>query len=185
MEATYLGDIELTDETLAHYGVKGMKWKYHKPKIDTTNASDAYKRLASMSDEDYNNLLSRIKLTKSSKGGKSSTAKDKKEKASKGSSEKKESSGKSSSKGSAEKKESTAASTKSEKAVTEKQTKTTDERVVYKQQVDPEYTKWLERQQTKLNESKLDSTQVKERMADAEARKKRRAMGVKKIFARM
>lgn len=30
MEATYLGDIELTDETLAHYGVKGMKWGRHK-----------------------------------------------------------------------------------------------------------------------------------------------------------
>lgn len=26
MEATYLGDIALTDETLEHYGVKGMKW---------------------------------------------------------------------------------------------------------------------------------------------------------------
>lgn len=181
MEATYLGDIELTDETLAHYGVKGMKWKYHKPKIDTANASDAYKRLASMSDKDYNDILSRIKLTKSSKGGKSAASK---EKTTKGSSEKKASSGK----GSTEKKE----SSKAEKTAAEKQTKSTDEKVqnveekvVYKQQVDPEYTKWLERQQQKANESKLDTTQVKERMADAEARKRRRAMGVKKIFARM
>ena len=176
MEATYLGEIALTDETLEHYGVKGMKWKYHKPKVDTANASDAYKKLAAMTDKEYNDILSRIKLTKSSKG-KSATSKDKKEKTSKSSSEKKESSGK----GSAEKKE----STKSEKAATEKQTTATDEKVVYKQQVDPEYTKWLERQQAKANESKLDTAQVKERMADAEARKKRRAMGVKKIFARM
>ena len=179
MEATYLGDIELTDETLAHYGVKGMKWKYHKPKIDKANASDAYKRIADMSDKDYNDILSRIKLTKSAKG------KATKEKTAKAKSEKKESTGKSS-KGTSEKKESTGKSSKAstEKKTTE-QTKSTDEKVVYKQQVDPEYTKWLERQQQKVNESKLDTAQVKERMADAESRKKRRNAAVKKIFARL
>lgn len=111
MEATYLGDIELTDETLAHYGVKGMKWKYHKPKVGE-NASAAYKQLAAMDDDEYTRILSRVKLTKG-KGGKSSTAK---EKTAKGSAEKKESSGKSST----EKKE----ETKSEKTTATKQVKT-------------------------------------------------------------
>lgn len=29
-EPTYLGEIELNEETLAHYGVKGMKWRHRK-----------------------------------------------------------------------------------------------------------------------------------------------------------
>ena len=32
MTPTYLGDIELNEETLAHYGVKGMKWHIRKAK---------------------------------------------------------------------------------------------------------------------------------------------------------
>lgn len=32
MTPTYLGDIELNEDTLAHYGVKGMKWRRHKTK---------------------------------------------------------------------------------------------------------------------------------------------------------
>ena len=173
MEATYLSDIELTDETLQHYGVKGMKWKYHKPKV-SSNASAAYKQIGSMTDEEYNRILSKIKLTKNSKGGKSSTAKEKTSKGS--SSEKKESSGKGSS---AEKKE----STKSEKTSTEKQT-TTNERVVYKKQVDPEYTKYLENKLAKQNQSKLDTDQVKERIAVSDAKKKRLSMGIRKLYSR-
>ena len=30
MNSTYLGEIELTEETLAHYGVKGMRWGVRK-----------------------------------------------------------------------------------------------------------------------------------------------------------
>lgn len=177
MEAIYLGDIELTDETLAHYGVKGMKWKYHKPKVGE-NASAAYKQLAAMSDKDYNDILSRIKLTKSSKGGKSATSKEKKEKTAKSSgSEKKASSDKES----AEKKE----SNKTEKIATEKQTKSTEEKVVYKPQVDPEYVKWLEERNKETTEAKDNALRLKKDHDSAELRKKRKSMIVKKIFARM
>ena len=40
MEATYLGDIELTDEVLAHYGVKGMKWRHRKGTVNSAMAND-------------------------------------------------------------------------------------------------------------------------------------------------
>ena len=29
-EPTYLGEIELSEDTLAHYGVKGMRWRHKK-----------------------------------------------------------------------------------------------------------------------------------------------------------
>ena len=32
MTPTYIGDIELNEETLAHYGVKGMKWRVRRAK---------------------------------------------------------------------------------------------------------------------------------------------------------
>lgn len=31
-QPTYLGEIELSEETLAHYGVKGMKWRHRRGK---------------------------------------------------------------------------------------------------------------------------------------------------------
>ena len=40
MEATYLGDIELTDETLQHYGVKGMKWRHRKGTTQSAMGND-------------------------------------------------------------------------------------------------------------------------------------------------
>ncbi len=40
MEATYLSDIELTDETLQHYGVKGMKWRHRKGTTKSALAND-------------------------------------------------------------------------------------------------------------------------------------------------
>lgn len=33
MNPTYLGDIELNEDTLAHYGVKGIKWSKRKTRI--------------------------------------------------------------------------------------------------------------------------------------------------------
>lgn len=30
---TFIGDIELNEETLAHYGVKGMKWRHRRGKL--------------------------------------------------------------------------------------------------------------------------------------------------------
>ena len=32
IKPTYLGEIELSEETLTHYGVKGMKWRHRKGK---------------------------------------------------------------------------------------------------------------------------------------------------------
>ena len=40
-EPTYLGDIELNEETLAHYGVKGMRWRRRKNKADLLSSSKA------------------------------------------------------------------------------------------------------------------------------------------------
>lgn len=40
---TYLGEIELSEDTLAHFGVKGMKWGVIKRKIKN-KANDLYKR---------------------------------------------------------------------------------------------------------------------------------------------
>lgn len=30
MNPTYLGELELSEDTLAHYGIKGMKWRHRK-----------------------------------------------------------------------------------------------------------------------------------------------------------
>lgn len=37
---TYLGEIELTEETLAHYGVKGMRWRNRKGRTKASLRSD-------------------------------------------------------------------------------------------------------------------------------------------------
>lgn len=43
-EPTYLGEIELSEETLAHYGVKGMRWRHRKPKRRRTTPEEAARR---------------------------------------------------------------------------------------------------------------------------------------------
>lgn len=222
MEATYLGDIELTDETLAHYGVKGMKWRHRKgtttsamandPRYQTgyiVNPGDERARLNRLnpassrtkttstakkstsssgsggssgsskgkSKKAVKDILSRFKLTKGSKG--SSASKATKEKAAKkessGSSAKKETAAKSST----EKKTSSSASTAEKKTTTEQQPK-----VIYKTQINSDYTKYLERQQQKLNESKLTSEDIKERIKVDDDKKKRKAHGVRKLYTR-
>ena len=35
-QPTYLGEIELSEESLAHYGVKGMKWRRRKGNLKKT-----------------------------------------------------------------------------------------------------------------------------------------------------
>lgn len=68
------------NDYIAHYGVKGMKWgkKKVRPVVDE-NASDAYKQLASMSEDKYQALLKKVKLVGKKKGSssKSKTAKEK------------------------------------------------------------------------------------------------------------
>ena len=54
MEATYLGDIELTDETLEHYGVKGMKWRHRK----NNKTKRRYNKQGYSTDTPLTNLIS-------------------------------------------------------------------------------------------------------------------------------
>ena len=83
----FLCEIELDEDTLAHYGVKGMKWKYRKGKTVAPGSAYAtlYKR------NDIEKLVDAAKLV--GKKGKSSTstkaAKAKKESSGKGSSKEK------------------------------------------------------------------------------------------------
>lgn len=45
-QPTYLGEISLDEETLTHYGVKGMKWRHRKVrkhKVDTDRARRNYR----------------------------------------------------------------------------------------------------------------------------------------------
>lgn len=83
----FLCEIELDGDTLAHYGVKGMKWKYRKGKTVAPGSAYAtlYKR------NDIEKLVDAAKLV--GKKGKSSTstkaAKAKKESSGKGSSKEK------------------------------------------------------------------------------------------------
>lgn len=66
---------ELCEETLAHYGVKGMKWKYHKSPGSYPNS--AYGVLQKR--DDIESLVDKAKLV-GKKGSKASSAKGAKEK---------------------------------------------------------------------------------------------------------
>ena len=66
MNPTYLGDIELNEDTLAHYGVKGMKWHKHLKRkianlIDKKNNRARSNRLNSrravQRDRDYQKMI--------------------------------------------------------------------------------------------------------------------------------
>lgn len=54
MEATYLGEIALTDETLEHYGVKGMRWRHRK----NTKTKRRYNKQGYSTDTPLTNLIS-------------------------------------------------------------------------------------------------------------------------------
>lgn len=36
---TFIGDIDLNEETLAHYGVKGMKWRHRRGKLKKSQSA--------------------------------------------------------------------------------------------------------------------------------------------------
>lgn len=131
MSATYLGEIELTDETLAHYGVLGMKWGHRKGQV---TSSAAYNRISTMTEDEYQKLLKGVKLVsgkgKSSSSSGSSASKSKSgsgsSSSSSGSSSK--SSGSSSNSGSSSSKSSSTSSssnTKAKKAVDDLLTRAT------------------------------------------------------------
>ena len=145
MILTYLGDIDLNEETLAHYGVKGMKWKYRKGKTVAPGSAYAtlYKR------NDIEKLVDAAKLV--GKKGKSSTStKAKKEKAAK-----KESSGKGSSK---EKKE--------------KETKSTEGKTL-KERIDAIKAKRSVNTNVSLQADRSQLPIARRKAAELEARKRR------------
>lgn len=43
-QPTYLGEIDLSEETLMHYGVKGMKWRRRKGKKRITPGGEIYRK---------------------------------------------------------------------------------------------------------------------------------------------
>lgn len=79
----FLCEIELDEDTLAHYGVKGMKWRYRKR--SGLDPNSAYGRL--MARNDIEALVDRAKLVgkKGSSSSKSSKAKGAGKKAAAGS----------------------------------------------------------------------------------------------------
>lgn len=147
------------DEFLAHYGVKGMKWGKRKTGNQVYNqemarrtGSSAYAELSKLSDDEYQNLLSRFKLT----GGKSS----------KSSSSKSAKSSKSSGKGS-KSAETKSKSSKTESGSSAKNSNTsseTKEKIVEKTSTDSEYLKWKEAQLNKHNQSGINVSDILERI---------------------
>ena len=81
MEPTYLGEIELTDEVLEHYGVPGMKWgvrRYDNNRVSrvrniTGSASPVRRASTGNRDMSYNAQRRAITATTSSSGGTGST----------------------------------------------------------------------------------------------------------------
>lgn len=141
----------LNEDTLAHYGVKGMKWRKHKTVTGPLTGDTAYKIISGWSDKEYQARLARVKLG----GGRSSGSK------SSGSSK---SSGGSSSKATDEKK----TSTKEKVAKKEKET------IEYpKTKIDPEVTKRLQERLDKINASSKLKT-IEENASNAEKKKKNR-----------
>lgn len=117
----------LNEDTLAHYGVKGMKWRQHNKAMYQKTGSEAYKILSEWSDKDYQARLARVKLV----GGKGGSSK-------------------SSAKGSSGSKAESSSKTSTDAKKEEKKTEDTP-----KINVDLDHIKGLEKMVAKSNESKL------------------------------
>ena len=144
----FLCEIELDEDTLAHYGIKGMKWRYRKR--SGLDPKSAYGRL--MARNDIEALVDRAKLVgkKGSSSSKSSKTKGAGKKA--------------------------AAGSKAAKKETEKKTAATNplqERIesVKKQKIDKDYISALKLELTR-DRSQLPIARAK--AAELERRKKRR-----------
>lgn len=217
----YTSTPDFYNEYIAHYGVKGMKWRkgrktpivtVSKSRVkkgetemarlhrlnpasararaalkpmttaDTTTKAKAASEISGSSKKSgkggskkaVKDILSRFKLTKSSGGKKAAEKKESTGK--KAAAEKKESTG--SKKAAAEKKESS-----SKAAQTEKREKVQEQPKIV-EKVSEDYLKYLERQQQKVNESKLTSEDIKKRIEIDDEKKKRRGLGVRKIYTR-
>ena len=125
----------LNEDTLAHYGVKGMKWGKTKAVTGPLTGDAAYKIISGWSDKEYQARLARVKLG----GGRSSSSKSS-SKSSGGSSK--------------------SATEKTSKASTKERTdaKKKETSEVQKVTIDPEVTKKLQARLDKINSSsKLDT----------------------------
>lgn len=145
------------DEFLSHYGVKGMKWGKRKTGNQVYNqemarrtGSSAYGELAKLSDDEYQNLLKRFKLT----GGKSSKS---------SSSKSSKSSGKSSKSAETKSKSSKTVSDVKAKANSETN-KTSEVEEVTKRTIDSDYLKRKEERINKHNESGINVNDILERI---------------------
>jgi len=121
------------EEALMHYGVKGMKWGKHSKLV--SSGAEAYKIISGWSDKEYQDRLSRVKLT----GGRSSG------------SSKKSGSGKSGSSSAKEKKTSGSSSSKKTTDVKEKSKEVVND--IIKTTIDPNYTKKLQSRLDAINNS--------------------------------
>ena len=122
-----------------HYGVKGMKWGKHSKLV--SSGEEAYKIISGWSDKEYQDRLSRVKLT----GGRSGSSKS-----SSGSS-KGSGSGKSGSSSAAKEKASGSSGSKKTTDVKEKSKEVVND--IIKATIDPDYTKKLQSRLDAINNS--------------------------------
>ena len=146
----FLCEIELNDQTLTHYGVKGMKWRYRKR--SGVNPNSAYGRL--MARNDIESLVDRAKLVGNK--GKSSSSKTSK------------------AKGAGKK---AAAGSKAAKKETEKKSAATtnplQERIesIKKQKIDKDYISALK---NNLSRDRSQLPKAREKAIELEKRRKKR-----------
>ena len=141
----------LNEETLAHYGVKGMKWNKRKAVTGPLTGDAAYKIISGWSDKEYQARLAKVKLG----GGRSGSSK---------------SSGGSSSKTKGGEKTAKEKVSAGKKLLGEKN----KEKIEYpKTKIDPEVTKRLQERLDKINASSKLKT-IEENASNAEKKKKNR-----------
>ena len=148
----YIGSVDLENLYLEHYGVKGMKWKYHKGKA--VNGMSGYNVLRARTDVE--SLVDKAKLV-----GKKGSSAAKKEKAAKATKEKSGSS----------------KAAKEPKEKTEKEAKTAEKGSIGKSigmKPSKQYLEYLREQNRKLNASQLPKARKKAQ--ELEDKKKKKTM---------